>query len=86
MLEKNQDIKQAPVVYMITAVIYPRELGPFVGIFADEADAQAIIDKTPEPRRKLLRIQPVIVGRTAGYREWLAEMDSPYADTDGDAE
>lgn len=86
MSKENQEIKQAPVVYMVTAIIYPRELGQFVGIFATEAEAQAVIDGAPEGRRNLLRLQPVVLGVKAGYREWLAEMDKPYADTVGEAE
>ncbi|HZT04566.1 MAG TPA: hypothetical protein VFA39_20120 [Steroidobacteraceae bacterium] len=76
MSTKQQELKQEIVVYQLVAVIYQKEQGPVLGIFREEADAQAIIDQTPAPERNWLRIEPVIVGRTAGYRQWLSDMHS----------
>jgi hypothetical protein len=82
----TQELNKEVVVYQLTAVIYPREQGPFLGIFRDETTAQALIDQTPESQRKLLRIEPIIVGRTARYRYWLEKMADPFIDTHDDHE
>ena len=71
------------IVYQLSAVIYPREQGPLLGIFRDETTAQALIDRTPESERKLLRLEPIVVGRTTGYLYWLRRMTDPNTDTAG---
>ena len=80
----TQELTREVIVYQLSAVIYAREQGPVLGIFRDETKAQALIDQTPEVQRKLLRLEPIVVGRTTGYRYWLKRMTDPHADTDGD--
>lgn len=73
--KRNTGLKQEITVYAIRACIWSKEDGPMLGIFTTEAEAQAVIDRIPPQHPSWLRVEPVIVGRTAGYRKWLTEVD-----------